>query len=117
MGTKKGLDLYEGVVKHVLYRLSGILVIDQNHLGVDLLSSRQTRAKRKSNNRKCYRMSNRKKRLKNNNWIDPRRLIILVLVHQTRMIVSRPSWPLSQHRSNSFILTLNPIPAPNSINV
>jgi hypothetical protein len=42
----EGLDLYEGVVKHVLYRLSGILVIDQNHLGVDLLSSRQTRAKK-----------------------------------------------------------------------
>lgn len=45
-----------------------------------------------------------KKRPKNNNWIDPRRLIILVLLHQTRMIVSRPSWPLSLHRSNSFNL-------------
>jgi hypothetical protein len=44
--SMEGLDLYEGVVKHVLYRLSGILVIDQNHLGVDLLSSRQTRAKK-----------------------------------------------------------------------
>lgn len=77
----EGLDLYEGVVKHVLYRLSGILVIDQNHLGVDLLSSRQTRAKREkaiTENVIGCRIG-KKKRPKNNNWIDPRRLIILVL--------------------------------------